>query len=56
MTHWILDTGAIDHVICHKTQFIAFYKIKPIKIRLSNKNFVIVEYAGTIKFLKFLSF
>lgn len=49
---WIIDTRATDHVTHEKTQFVTFYKIKPIYVKLPNKSIVIAKYAGTIQFSK----
>jgi len=54
MTQWIFDTKVVDHVTCDKTQFIVFYKRKPIKIKFpTNDAFLITKYGDTIKFSEF---
>ncbi|XP_047150023.1 uncharacterized protein LOC124822098 [Vigna umbellata] len=49
---WIVDTGATDHVTHSKNNFITFYKIKPISIKLPNNTILIAEHAGTVQFAK----
>ena len=51
---WILDTGAIDHVTFDKSQFISFYKIKPVCIKMPNNSHGLATHAGTAKFIEHL--
>ncbi|XP_014515602.1 uncharacterized protein LOC106773420 [Vigna radiata var. radiata] len=47
---WIIDTGATDHVTHEKENFVTFYKIKPITVRLPNNTVITAKYAGTVQF------
>ncbi|XP_014523577.1 uncharacterized protein LOC106779879 [Vigna radiata var. radiata] len=49
---WIIDTGATDHVTYNKGNYITFYKIKPITVRLPNNIVITAEHAGTVQFSK----
>ena len=48
--HWILDTGATDHVTSSKELFTTFRCIKPINVSLPNGSKVFAQYSGTIYF------
>jgi len=47
---WILDFGATDLVCFDISNFTSYNPIKPIIIKLSNGNFVIASYSGTVFF------
>jgi len=48
--HWILDSGANDHICSYLSSFTSFYKIKPTNVNLPNKTSVSVQYAGNVHF------
>jgi len=50
LTHWLIDSGANEHICCDHHCFSSFYKIKPVQVSLPNGNLVVVSYAGTISF------
>ncbi|XP_014489819.1 uncharacterized protein LOC106752622 [Vigna radiata var. radiata] len=49
---WIIDTGATDHVTHDKRNFVTFYKIRPVSIKLPNNTTLTAEHAGTVQFSK----
>nr|ABD32757.1 Integrase, catalytic region [Medicago truncatula] len=48
--HWILDSGANNHICSSSLCFTSFYKIKPTNVNLPNKTTVLVQYAGNVSF------
>ena len=48
--HWILDSGANNHICSSSSCFTSFYKIKPTNVNLPNKTIVLVQYAGNVSF------
>ncbi|XP_014499195.1 uncharacterized protein LOC106760245 [Vigna radiata var. radiata] len=49
---WIIDTGATDHVIHEKGNFVTLYKIKPITVKLPNNSVITAEHVGIVQFSK----
>jgi len=49
---WILDTGAMNHVASSMSLFFTHHKIKPIRVKLPNNNYVIAEIVGTVLLTK----
>ena len=48
--HWLIDSGANEH-ICSSMHFLhSFYKIKHILVNLPNGTSVLVHYVGTVSF------
>ena len=45
---WILDTGGTDHVACSISLFISYHKIKLVRVKLPNNQYVYATHAGTI--------
>jgi len=45
---WILDTGATDHEACSISLFISYHKIKPVRVKLPNNQYVCATHAGTV--------
>jgi len=48
--HWLIDSGANEHICSSLDLFHSNYKIKPIIVNLPNGSSVIVHYAGTVMF------
>jgi len=48
--HWLIDSGANEHICSFMTLLHSFYKIKPINVTLPNDTSVLVHYVGTVTF------
>jgi len=48
--HWIIDSGANEHICSSLHLLHSFHKIKPMHVTLPNGSTVIVNYAGTAVF------
>jgi len=48
--HWLIDSGANEHICSSLHLFHSYYKIKPINVNLPNGSSVLVQYAGTVVF------
>jgi len=48
--HWIIDSGANEHICSSLSSLHSYYKIKPLNVTLPNGSSVLVDYAGTIIF------
>lgn len=48
--HWLIDSGANEHICSSLHLFHSYYRIKPICVNLPNGSSVIVQYAGTVVF------
>jgi len=51
LTHWLIDSGANEHICCDPHCFSSLYKIKPVQVSLPNGNLVLVSYAGSVSFI-----
>ena len=49
-THWLIDSGANEHICCNISFFSSLYKIKPVQVTLPNGHSILVHYAGTVSF------
>jgi hypothetical protein len=50
MNHWLIDSGANEHIRSSLNVLHSFHKIKPVNVILPNGTSVIVHYAGTAVF------
>jgi len=48
--HWLIDSGANEHICSSISLLHSFYKIKPLQVTLPNGTSVLVHYAGTVFF------
>ncbi|XP_019416421.1 PREDICTED: uncharacterized protein LOC109327712 [Lupinus angustifolius] len=51
-TSWILDSGATDHICSTLSLFSAYYRIKPILVKLPNGSQVVAKISRTIPILQ----
>jgi len=45
---WILDTDVTDHVACSISLFISYHKIKTVRVKLLNNQYVCATHAETV--------
>ena len=48
--HWLIDSGANEHICSSLHLFHTYYKIKPINVNLQNGSSVLVQYVGIVVF------
>jgi hypothetical protein len=47
--HWILDSGATDHICPSKSCFLNLFPITPISVKMPNQTSVIANFSGTVQ-------
>lgn len=50
MNHWLIESGANEHICSYLNLLHSFHKIKPMNVVLPNGTSVIVHYASTAVF------
>jgi len=49
-SHWLIDSGANEHICCDLQLFTSYHSISPVDVTLPNGSIVTVTHAGTIIF------